>query len=286
MTKALRIGTLTIAIISLSVVPLVGQQDDAPTMSTPDTGAPGPAPSTSGPPPAPAVSENLKIGATAYLWFPGVHGNLSAFDHDLGFKASPSDLLSHFSFGGMGFVGVQYNKLVATSDFIGVALKVTRTKELTIPPPPEISAELKLRNIIFAQKFGYRVVDNERVKIDGLAGFRFWHFGTTLIPTPRLTGNNPYSSQNWVDPVVGARFLVPLGPNVQTEVAGDAGGWGTGSQLEYQIFGGLTYKIDPRWAVTAGWRYLYLSYGPRSPVDIQIAESGVIFGVTYRIKGR
>jgi hypothetical protein len=264
---------------------MVGQQNDGKTVSAPGTAAPNPAPSAPGPPPAPSASEDLKVDATAYVWFPGVHGNISAFDHDLGFKASPSDLLSHFSFGGMGFVGVQYKNLIATSDFIGVSLKVTRTWELKPPPMPEISAELRLRNIIFTQKFGYRVIDSQKVKVDGLAGFRFWHFGTTLIPTPSPTGNNPYSSQNWVDPVLGARILVPLGPKLQTEIAGDAGGWGTGSELEYQIFGGLSYRIDPRWAVTAGWRYLYLRYGPRSPVDIQIAESGVIFGVTYRIKG-
>jgi hypothetical protein len=255
-------------------------------MSGPDTAAPNPAPSAPGPKPVPSASENLKVDATAYVWFPGVHGNLSGFDNDLGFKASPSDLLSHFSFGGMGFVGAQYNKLVATSDFIGVSLKVTRTRELKPPPMPEISADLRLRNIIFTQKFGYRVIDSQKINVDGLAGFRFWHFGTTLIPTPPPTGNNPYSSQNWVDPLVGARIQVPLAPKLRIEIAGDAGGWGTGSQLEYQIFGGLSHKIDPRWAVTAGWRYLYLSYGPRSPVDIQIAESGVIFGVTYSIKGR
>src|SRR6185437_8152025 len=46
----------------------------------------------------PAWQTNL----TFYLWFPGVHGIAGADGHDVGFRASPGDLLSHFRFGLMG----------------------------------------------------------------------------------------------------------------------------------------------------------------------------------------
>src|SRR5215472_4456071 len=39
-------------------------------------------------------------------------------------KASPADLLSHFSFGGVGFVGAQYDQLAATTDSIGLFISI------------------------------------------------------------------------------------------------------------------------------------------------------------------
>jgi hypothetical protein len=39
-----------------------------------------------------------------YLWFAGAHGVVGALDHDLGFHASPGDLLSHIDIGLMGVV--------------------------------------------------------------------------------------------------------------------------------------------------------------------------------------
>ena len=43
-----------------------------------------------------------QVSVSPYLWLPGVHGTVGAFDRDAGVSASPIDLLSHFRFGLMG----------------------------------------------------------------------------------------------------------------------------------------------------------------------------------------
>ena len=43
-----------------------------------------------------------QVSVSPYLWFPGVHGTVGAFDRDARVSASPIDLLSHFRFGLMG----------------------------------------------------------------------------------------------------------------------------------------------------------------------------------------
>ena len=58
--------------------------------------------------------------------------------------------------------------------------------------------------------------------------------------------------------------------------------WGTGSQLDYQIFGILGYQIKPKWTLQAGWRYLDVDY--RSNTIFDVAMSGVLFGVTINLK--
>ena len=65
-------------------------------------------------------------------------------------------------------------------------------------------------------------------------------------------------------------------------IGGYVGGWGTGSQLDYQVFGALGYKIKPTLTLEAGYRYLDVNY--RSTAIFDAAMSGVILGVTINLK--
>jgi hypothetical protein len=254
-----------------------GQPSSGVDTPDPDQATAGPAAAKA----APASGGNWHVDASSYLWLSGAHGNLAAFGYNLGFKASVSDLLSKFRFGLMGVVDVRYKRLVLTSDVMWITLSNTNTKVLLLlPTAPQLSAELVSRTVLFTQKVGYRLVENEKVKIDGFSGFRYWHLGNTLTVTPSPRGNNLYASKNWVDPLVGARIQVPLSPKLLATIAGDVGGWGAGSQLDYQIVGALSYKIKPKLALAAAWRYLYLDYG-QYPFTTQAALSGPVLGVTY-----
>ena len=53
---------------------------------------------------------------------------------------------------------------------------------------------------------------------------------------------------------------MPLSPKLVVNILGDVGGWGAGSQLDYQIAGILGYKWTPKWTLQAGWRYLDVDY--------------------------
>jgi hypothetical protein len=69
-------------------------------------------------------------------------------------------------------------------------------------------------------------------------------------------------------------------------LAGDVGGWGTGSQLEYQIVGLLGYKLKPTMTLQGGYRYLYVDYqkGGQAGAVVTTAMSGVVLGVTLNLK--
>jgi hypothetical protein len=59
-------------------------------------------------------------------------------------------------------------------------------------------------------------------------------------------------------------------------------GSGTGSQIDYQIFGLLGYKIKPKWTLQAGYRYLDVNY--RSKTVYDAATSGIVLGVSISLK--
>jgi hypothetical protein len=227
-----------------------------------------------------ASDSNWHLVVAPYLWFPGVHGSLGGPNgREVGFKASPGDLLSHFRFGLMGAVDPSYKRIVMPLDIMWIRLGGDRGFPNT---PNQTVANYKAQEFLLTQKVGYRVIDQEKIKIDALAGFRYWHFHQSV----KFTTNslNFSGSQNWVDPLVGGRITGILTPKFEVMIGGDVGGWGTGSQIDYQAFGLLGYRIKPALALQAGYRYLYFDYRRSAGSFIDIATSGVIFGVSISLK--
>jgi hypothetical protein len=230
---------------------------------------------------APAAPEgDWHFAVSPYLWLPGVHGSIGDPNGgQIPFSASAGDLLSHFRIGLMGVIEPRYKRIVMPLDIFWIRLGDDRA----LPNSPNQGvANLHMTEFFLTQKVGYRVIDNERVKIDALAGFRFWHFGESASFTDNTL--NFTGSQNWVDPLVGGRITGILTPKVEITVGGDVGGWGAGSQIDYQIFGALGYRIKPALALQAGYRYLYFDYRKSSGYFLDNTTSGVFFGVTLTLK--
>lgn len=245
------------------VLPAEGQA--SPTASTPNA----------------ANDDGWHIKVSPYLWFAGFHGTVGAFGRDISVHATPGDLLSHFRFGLMGLTEVRKKRVLLAGDLIWVRLG--DNKALPFPNLSEINADMKGGEFLLTPEVGYRVIDQDKIKVDGLAGFRYWHFYQSVSFSPSLLGRNFSSSQNWVDPIVGGRIQGIVSPKVVVNILGDVGGWGTGSQLEYQIVGVLGYKIKPAWTLQAGYRYLDVDYRSGGTL-IDIATDGAVIGVTWTIK--
>jgi len=231
-----------------------------------------------------ATDNQWHVAVSPYLWFGGVHGTLGAFSHEVGFKASAGDLLSHFRFGIMGAVEARRSRLLLSTDLMVVRLQDDHA--LPFPGFGADSATLKATSFILTPKLGVRLIDGKTFKADAMAGIRYWHFGETLTFAPGDLNLDFSKSQDWVDPVLGGRITATLAPKVLFTVGGDVGGWDTGSHQEYQVAGLLGYKVSPKMTLQAGYRYLYLDYrksGPASPV-VNVAISGVMFGMTLNLK--
>lgn len=270
-------------VASDSAVPVAFVPDSV-TAEQPAAGDPAGAPLPQAAKAAPDDAWHLSV--SPYLWFPGVHGTaVGPEENGLGFKASPSDLLSHFQIGLMGAVEISHKRIVTSMDIFWIRLQ----DNTAIPLPPAvgdgaIGAKIHATEFFLAPKVGYRVIDQEKIKIDALAGFRFWHFGESLSFNPSALGLNFNGSQNFVDPLVGGRIQLALSPKIVVNILGDVGGWNTGSKLEYQIVGLIGYRIKPALTLQAGWRYLNLDYqGSRGNV-FNITTAGVLFGATLNLK--
>jgi len=184
----------------------------------------------------------------------------------------------------LGFVDARRNRLLVPIDMMFLRLK--DDKALPFPGFGESNADLTANMFILTPKLGVRVVDGKMMKIDALAGIRYWRFSENVSFTPVAPNVNFSKSQSWVDPVVGGRIITALSPKAEVTIAGDVGGWGTGSQLEYQVVGLLGYKLKPTMTLQAGYRYLYFDYekGGSANAVVKTAMSGVLLGVTLNLK--
>ena len=90
-----------------------------------------------------------------------------------------------------------------------------------------------------------RLLGRKRFSADVTGGARFWRLdnGITLLPGT-LAKTTVGQTQSWIDPVVGARFRLNMGKGWFTDLTGDAGGFGVGSQQTWQVYGGIgkTFK--------------------------------------------
>lgn len=231
---------------------------------------------------ATAVDNHLHVALTGYLWTPGMHGTVGSHGYEAGVRASAGQLLSHFHLGLMGLTEIRKGRLLSTIDLMWVNLAASEGRATPFPEVPTLSARVGFNQFVLTPKVGFRVIGNQYFAIDGLAGIRYWNLGSTLQFTPApLGGSGDFSkNQSWVDPVVGARFQSPLNNFVLFTLAGDVGGWGAGAQMDYQIFGGLGFRLKPTVLLDVGWRYMFVNYRSSNFV-YESAETGAVLGVTF-----
>jgi len=273
-------ASLAIAmVVSLSLCRVTNAEEptggDTPAQAT-NNASPGTA--------AAAPDEDWHADLALYLWLAGTHGTIGIGGHDVDYRASPSDLLSHFRFGLMGTVQANHGRFVLINDLMWVRLRATNTTTLPLPGQPTLSAEAKAWQFILTPEIGYRFLDREKIKIDALMGLRYWHVGSSLQFTPSPFGRTFSGSLNWADPLMGTRILFPLSPKLLVTIWGDAGGWGAGSQLDYQIFGAIGYRLSEKFSLGGGYRYLFVNYRPGNSGIYESALSGAVIGVNYHYK--
>ena len=83
--------------------------------------------------------------------------------------------------------------------------------------------------------------------------------------------------------MVGGRIIGSLSPKAEIAIAGDVGGWGVGSQSDFQVGGFLGYRIKLAITLQAGYRYLDVDYVTGNSL-LHFIISGPLVGVTIDLK--
>ncbi len=228
----------------------------------------------------PASSKKWEFATIGYVWLAGAWGKTDVtgptppVDLDLPF----GKVLKGFKFAFMGAAEARHDRFVILGDLTFIHLDAHQG--IGIRDPDFIKAELDSRTAEITLVGGYRVVNNGPVTVDLLAGGRMNWFKTTLQlqgPNRELEGE---VKKSWFDPLIAGRIAAPLGGKWGIAVYGDFGGFGVGSHVTWQLVPTVTYQINHKMTLGAGWRYYKVNYSTGDTFLYNVHQSGPL--ITFR----
>jgi hypothetical protein len=113
---------------------------------------------------------------------------------------------------------------------------------------------------IWAFGGSYRVIDNDPVTLDLLAGGRLWNLDGKAKLSGPVSVQKRSGSDTWVDPIIGISGRVGLGSGFALQAEADVGGFGLVSDINWQVLGTLQYQVSDSVTLDADYRYLGLDY--------------------------
>lgn len=223
-----------------------------------------------------AAAEPWSGSATLYGWLPAVQGAQEGRDGSPIVDVTGPDVLDSLQFALMGAgeirrgkLGFMFDGVYTDLDFDGEAERV------------DVSGELNMKLYFASGAASWRVYEENGAIADVYGGIRAT--GTTLdfgVDIGRFSPNREVTV-SWVDPIIGLRGAYPLNDRFSVSGRADIGGFGVGSELTWQAYGGVNYAFTDAWYGTLGYRYMAIDYeADRLTLDIDL--HGPLIGVTYQ----
>jgi hypothetical protein len=132
------------------------------------------------------------------------------------------------------------------------------------------------------------------VELDAYLGARYWRTDLSLsvdlpglppiIPPTMVSGS---STDEWVEPLIGARFRLGITPTVGMSIYGNVGGFGVGdaADLTWTLSMNFNWQFADRWGAAFGWRTQSIEEMSGSGAErngSKIVTTGPIIGLIYR----
>jgi len=129
----------------------------------------------------------------------------------------------------------------------------------------------------------YRLIQEDQTFLDAVAGVRYWsvdstlEFGAGILPATERSNH-----EDWVDPLIGIKGLLPLGTS-KFFISGafSMGGFGMGSDFMWDAMLNLGYQWTPMFSITVGYRYLDVDYDENDFL-YDVSQQGLVFGLSWR----
>jgi hypothetical protein len=235
------------------------------------------------PPKDPASQSDWHISwVPAYLWLSGVNGNVGVARKTVPVNARFLDVFDKLNIGYMTAADIRRKRVGLLADFQYLDLS---SDEISTPfGKLYSSAHTDAQQYIFDPEIYGRVLESRRGFVDALGGVRYWHLISSLDLRPGLLpAFHASAARNWVDPVMGGRFRLNLGKGWFAMLKGDAGGFGAGSQVTWQIYTGAGKEFKQRYSLFLGYRRLSVDYRDGGFI-YDTNMNGMLLGFAIRFK--
>ena len=127
----------------------------------------------------------------------------------------------------------------------------------------------------------YRLPRLGKLETDVHAGARVWYLKNELdFKSGLAPGFSADDSRVFADPIVGASLRYDLTKHWFGTVLGDVGGFGVGSDLSWNVFGGIGYQFTSWCSVILGYRYMHVDY-EKNDFVLDANLQGFLLGVGF-----
>jgi opacity protein-like surface antigen len=236
--------------------------------------------------PAPDTSE-WQFTLAPYAWGVGLSGDVGLFGRgpvevDIPF----SDILETLDFAAMG-VGEAHNGtwgVFVDINYTSLSASKSKSRFLeTIDLDAELTAEADIREFIGTFMGQWRAVDADQITLDLMAGARYWHVENDISVKARLEQIQVDKSlsgsdgASWVDPMMGVKSRIDTNSPFYLTGWGMIGGFGVGSDFNWDVMGGVGYEWTDHFSTVLGYRALGVDYEDDGFV-YDIIQQGVALG--------
>lgn len=119
------------------------------------------------------------------------------------------------------------------------------------------SAEIGLNAVMLTLAGAWRFAEGPGYRVDAIGGLRYWNIEADIDYQRQPSASN---NNDWVDPILGLRAGFDLTDTVSVIALGDIGGFGVGSDLQWELLGRVNYQFDETWTLGVGYRHVDVDF--------------------------
>jgi opacity protein-like surface antigen len=225
--------------------------------------------------------DEWQFGLNLYLWYGDIGGGtVNGADIDV----EADDILDKLEMGFMGGVNARRGKWGGLVDVLYLKVGDENSVTGTLPTGAGVNlgADLEVKTWVVTPAVTYRVVENERVSLDVLAGARYLSMEADLELMPAAV--QPFSrtfnrSDEVWDAIIGVRGELALAEKWFVPYHLDIG---TGeTDFTWQAMGGIGYRFS-KVDIVVAYRYLSWDFEDDAKVFDDLNLSGPLAGVRIR----
>jgi hypothetical protein len=226
-----------------------------------------------------AVESEWRFRFAPYAWLTAIDGDIGIGPITAPVDTSFSDTLNDLDMAYMFQIEAGYGRWSLTADFVYGDF----SNDIAGAGQPFSGFRYEYTQLVFTPTVGYRVIETDRYSMEVTAGARVTNFDTTL--TGRFAAGGQIvrgADDTWTDPIIGIRGQAGLSERFFLRYIADIGGFGVGSDLVWQAFLGLGYRIGDNTSIALGYRCLGVDYTSSDYKTLDLVNHGPLIGLEIR----
>ena len=220
--------------------------------------------------------DNWHTRLTLYGWLPTIGGTQSGPDEVPLIELEAKSVFDALNAAFFGSAEIRKGKFGLLFDIAYADLSSDgQLRRLRLP------VEVRTKVTMGTVAATWRLHEDDRGWVDAVGGLRPYSVevgGSLTLPIVGKIDRDQTSE--WVDPIVGLRGGYQFTDRIGVTALGDIGGFGVGSQLQWELLGTVNYAFTDRFSGLLGYRYISVDYDSDT-LNLDIDLYGPMVGLSY-----